>query len=156
RHRESRRSRRRRELEAHEVWRHPSDAADDPRRARTRDAGHARFDGRIESRALRGRAARTSRGPSRPRWPLAARRGSIRAGARRQGKDRALRSPRARRRAGDEESVSRKLVAYLIAVDAIALLLLALNWPHSLASNWPHFLGWTVISLLSELLWLKT
>jgi signal transduction histidine kinase len=52
--------------------------------------------------------------------------------------------------------VSRKLVAYLVAVDAVALLLLGLSLPHELRTYWPHYVGWTVISLLSELLWLKT
>jgi len=52
--------------------------------------------------------------------------------------------------------VSRKLVAFLVVVDATALLLLGLNLPHELGAYWPHYLGWTVISLLSELLWLKT
>src|SRR5262249_32853627 len=147
---------RRCEPQAHEMWRHSPDVANDPCGAREWNAGHARIDGRIEPCSLRCGAARSARGPSRSRRSLVARGGSVRRRSRGEGSHHALGSPGPRRRAGDEGHVSRKLIAYLVVVDAIALLLLGLNLPHELRTFWPHYVGWTVISLLSELLWLKT
>ena len=52
--------------------------------------------------------------------------------------------------------MSRRLRFYLSAVGLIALALLATHLPPDLPHRGGHYLGWTVICLLSELLWLST
>jgi signal transduction histidine kinase len=52
--------------------------------------------------------------------------------------------------------MSRRLRFYLSAVGLIALALLATHPPPDLPQRGGHYLGWTVICLLSELLWLST
>jgi signal transduction histidine kinase len=52
--------------------------------------------------------------------------------------------------------MSRRLRFYLSAVGLIALALLATHAPPDLPHRGGHYLGWTVICLLSELLWLST
>jgi signal transduction histidine kinase len=52
--------------------------------------------------------------------------------------------------------VSNRLRVYLTLVGLIALALLATHPPPDLAHRGGHYLGWTVICLLSELLWLST
>jgi signal transduction histidine kinase len=52
--------------------------------------------------------------------------------------------------------VSLRLRAYLAVVVLGAAGLLAVHGPPELEARWPHYLAWTVICLLSEMLWLST
>jgi hypothetical protein len=72
RHRPAGRQGGRREPEDHEDRRHPRDAAHDPRCARARHEGHARLHGRVEPRAVGGRAVGAARRLPRSRRALAA------------------------------------------------------------------------------------
>lgn len=52
--------------------------------------------------------------------------------------------------------MSLRLRIYLIAVTAIAIVLLATHPPPDFQARAAHYVGWTLICLLSELLWLST
>ncbi|HYM80669.1 MAG TPA: ATP-binding protein [Candidatus Limnocylindria bacterium] len=52
--------------------------------------------------------------------------------------------------------MSPRLKVFVTFVCVVALGLVATNLPDRLESHWGHYVGWTVICLLSELLWLST
>jgi signal transduction histidine kinase len=52
--------------------------------------------------------------------------------------------------------MSTRLKVYLIAIGVLAAVLLGLNVPPDLPSRWNHYLSWTVICVLSEMMWLNT
>jgi signal transduction histidine kinase len=52
--------------------------------------------------------------------------------------------------------VSPRLRIYVTAVIAAAIALLAVLAPHDVATRWQHYLGWVVICVASESLWLPT
>ena len=49
-----------------------------------------------------------------------------------------------------------RLKVFVVGVGVVAIALLALTLPRPFQNYWGHYLAWTAISLLSELLWLKT
>ncbi len=50
--------------------------------------------------------------------------------------------------------MSRRLALYVIAVGLVAAVLLGLSLPADLATLWPHYLGWILICIVSESMWL--
>jgi signal transduction histidine kinase len=50
--------------------------------------------------------------------------------------------------------VSRRLAIYVVSVGVSAAVLLGLNLPGDLMALWPHYLGWTLICVVSESMWL--
>ena len=52
--------------------------------------------------------------------------------------------------------MSLRLKGYIAAIAAVALALLIVYAPGDLATRWPHYLGWVVICVVSEGLWVST
>ena len=52
--------------------------------------------------------------------------------------------------------MSLRLKCYIGAIAAVALMLLVLYAPEDIATRWPHYLGWVVICVVSEGLWVST
>src|SRR5262249_31644958 len=132
----------------------------------------------VEPGALGRRPARPARGLAGSRRTLAAARRPVRGRSRRARGDHALRPARlgrgacaARREAALHVTAAGhawaaahrpgtemilRLRLYLIAVGLTALALLATHVPPDLQHRGAHYLAWTLICLLSEMLWLST